>query len=114
MDENTGPEVARWLTSQGYEVYSVYEHARGLDDESIIQKAFNENYALITNDKDFGEKVYRENFKHSGIILLRLDDERPNVKIETMKLLLENYSNRIVDNFIVVSETKVRFARKLF
>lgn len=112
VDENTGPKVARWLKEQGYEVYSVYEQARGLDDESIIQKAFNENYVLITNDKDFGEKVYRENYKHNGIILLRLEDERPEIKIEVLKLLFENYSNRLADNFVVVTETKVRFARK--
>ena len=112
MDENTGPKVAQWLKNQGYEVYSVYEQARGLDDDSIIQKAYNENYILITNDKDFGDKVYRENYKHNGVILLRLADERPNIKIDTLKLLLEKYSNRLSDNFVVVTETRVRFARK--
>lgn len=60
VDECTGPAVARWLRGQGHEVFSVYEEARGMDDDEIIQKAFDENWVLITNDKDFGEKVYRE------------------------------------------------------
>ena len=30
-----------------------------MDDDDIILKAFEENWILITNDKDFGEKVYR-------------------------------------------------------
>ncbi|RMD93201.1 MAG: hypothetical protein D6813_04480 [Calditrichaeota bacterium] len=60
VDECTGPAVAEWLRGQGYEVFSVYDEARGMDDEAIIQKAVAENWILITNDKDFEEKIYRE------------------------------------------------------
>ncbi len=56
----TGVVVARWLRSQNHEVFSVYEEARGTDDDKILQKAWNENWILISCDKDFGEKVYRE------------------------------------------------------
>ena len=111
VDENTGVFVARWLRSQQHEVFSVYEEARGIDDDEIIQKAFNENWILITSDKDFGEKVYREKRLHRGIILLRLENERSANKIEVLKQLLENYSEQLIDNFIVVSEKQVRFAR---
>jgi predicted nuclease of predicted toxin-antitoxin system len=45
---------------QGYVVFSVYDEARGIDDDVIIQKASEENWILITNDKDFGARVYRE------------------------------------------------------
>lgn len=64
VDENTGVIVARWLRSQEYEVSSVYEESRGSDDDEIIQKAFDENWIVITSDKDFGEKVYREQRPH--------------------------------------------------
>jgi predicted nuclease of predicted toxin-antitoxin system len=58
VDECTGPAVARWLREQQYDVFSVYEEARGLDDDEIVQQAFADDRILITNDKDFGEKVY--------------------------------------------------------
>ena len=35
VDENTGVVVARWLRSQNHEVFSVYEEARGTDDDEI-------------------------------------------------------------------------------
>ena len=111
VDECTGPAVARWLRHQQHEVFSVYEEARGLDDEDIIQKAFAENWILITNDKDFGEKVYRERRPHKGVVLLRLDDERAASKINTLQRLLERYSDRLAGNFVVVTESRVRFAR---
>jgi predicted nuclease of predicted toxin-antitoxin system len=74
VDECTGPAVAVWLRDNNHEVFSVFEDARGMDDDSIIQKAGEENWILITNDKDFGDKVYRDGRLHKGIILLRLED----------------------------------------
>ncbi len=57
VDECTGPAVAQWLREHWHEVFSVYDEGRGMDDEEIVQKAFDENYILVTNDKDFGEKM---------------------------------------------------------
>jgi predicted nuclease of predicted toxin-antitoxin system len=111
MDECTGPAVARWLREQGHEVFSVYEQARGLEDDTIIQKAFEENWILITNDKDFGEKVYRERRPHKGVVLLRLEDERASSKIGTIQRLLESYAEQLQDNFVAVTEKRVRIAR---
>ncbi len=111
VDECTGPKVAQWLREQGHEVFSVYEEARGIDDDQIIEKAFDENFILITNDTDFGEKVFRERRPHRGVVFLRLEDERSTVKIETLRRLLESHGDKLSDQFTVVTETKVRFAR---
>lgn len=72
VDECTGPAVASWLREQKHEAFSVYEEARGMDDDDIIRKAFVENRILITNDRGFGEKVYREQCPHRGVVFLRL------------------------------------------
>ena len=53
---------------RGHEVFSVYEEARGMDDHDIVQKAFAENWILVTNDKDFGERIYRERQPHRSSI----------------------------------------------
>lgn len=111
VDECTGSAVAAWLRSQGYEVFSVYDEARGADDATLIAKAFNENWILVTNDSDFGEKVYREGHSHHGVIFLRLENERAFVKIETLRRLLESYADQLAEQFVVVTETRVRFAR---
>jgi predicted nuclease of predicted toxin-antitoxin system len=111
VDECTGPAVARWLRAQGHDVFSIYEEARGIDDDEVIRKAFAENRILVTNDKDFGEKVYRERMAHNGVILLHLADERPAIKIGVRQRLLSAYPERIPRQFVVVTETKIRFAR---
>jgi predicted nuclease of predicted toxin-antitoxin system len=50
VDECTGPSVARWLRDQYHEVFSVYEEARGMADDKILDKANSEDWILITND----------------------------------------------------------------
>jgi predicted nuclease of predicted toxin-antitoxin system len=111
VDESTGPAVAEWLRQQGHEVFSVYDEERGMEDDAILKKAATENWILMTNDKDFGEKVYRERRPHKGVVLLRLDDERAAMKIKTIKQMLERYADRLSDQFVVVTENSIRFAR---
>ena len=38
VDECTGPKVAAWLRSEGHEVFSVFDEARGIEDDKVIQK----------------------------------------------------------------------------
>lgn len=83
-----------------------------MDDDEAIRKAFTENRILVTNDKDFGDKVYRERRPHRGVVLLRLEDERAENKIAVMQRLLDNHASRLADQFEVVTESAVRFARQ--
>lgn len=112
VDECTGPAVAKWLREQGHEVFSVYEEMRGADDEEVIRKAYAEDWILVTNDKDFGEKIHREGHPHRGVILLRLTDERTATKIAVLRQLICTHAERLPGQFVVVTETGVRFARQ--
>ena len=112
IDKCTGPAVAQWFREQGYDVFSVYEQARGMSDDMIAEKAFIEDRILITNDKDFGEKIFRDKKPHKGVILLRLDDERATRKIAVIRQLIEDYSSKLLDNFIVATEQSIRVVRK--
>jgi predicted nuclease of predicted toxin-antitoxin system len=111
VDECTGPTVAQWLEDQGHQVFSIFDETPGAFDVDLVQTAFEDNWILLTNDKDFGELVFRERRAHKGIILLRLQDERASNKINVLKQLLENYPDRLPDQFVVVTETKIRFAQ---
>ncbi len=95
VDECTGSAVAKWLRTLSHEVFSVYDEARGSIDDDILDKAYSENWILITNDKDFGEKVYRDKRPHRGVIFLRLNDERSVSKIEAIEKLLDGYSEQL-------------------
>lgn len=111
VDESAGPGLAASLREQGHEVLSIYNEARGLQDDQVIQWAYEGNWVLITSDKDSGELVYRERRPHKGVVLLRLENQRREYRVQAVRRLLERYGNRIPGSFVVVTEQKVRFAR---
>jgi predicted nuclease of predicted toxin-antitoxin system len=110
VDECTGPSVACWLREQGHDVFSVYEQARGADDDVVINRALADQRILVTNDKDFGEKVYRDGDEHAGIVLLRLRDDSVSGKIAALGGLLKYHASRLEGSFAVVTDKQVRFA----
>ena len=111
VDECVGPKVSEWLRAQGHEAFSVYEESRGVDDVDVLRKAESEDWVIITADKDFGERIFRDRHGHRGVILLRLQDERPANRIQVLGRLIEGHAQRLVGQFVVATETKVRFAQ---
>ena len=111
VDECAGPTLARWLRKQQFDVFSVFDEARGLGDDEVLTQAFEENRILITTDKDFGEMVFRSQFPHRGVVLLRLQDERAANKIEVLGRLIASYGGQISGRFLVVTDSQVRFAQ---
>lgn len=111
VDECTGPDVARWLRQLGHDVFSVYEEARGAEDAGVLDAAAAGNRIVITNDKDFGEMVFRDGRHHRGVILLRLEDENATNKIRILERLLAQYADEIAGNFVVATEASVRIVR---
>ena len=111
VDECAGPTLARWFRNQKFDVVSVFDEARGIGDDEVLARAFEEDRILFTTDKDFGEMVYRSQFPHRGVVLLRLQDERAANKIEVVKRLSAIYGDQISGRFLVVTECHIRFAQ---
>jgi predicted nuclease of predicted toxin-antitoxin system len=108
VDESTGAAVVEYLEIRGFDVVSVHNETPGIDDYLIVNRAFAEERIIITNDKDFGELVYRQKLKHKGVVLLRLEDERASNKVAIVQKLLSLHSERLKNNFIVVTEHRIR------
>lgn len=113
VDECTGPAVAHWLKQLGHDVFSVYEQAGGIADDKVLEIAQKEGRILITNDRGFGDKVFRERRQHHGVVFLRLANERGVNKIRVLSELLDRHSEAIKDRFVVVTETQIRFGKAL-
>lgn len=86
----------------------MYDEAPGLTDEEILDKAYKEDFIVITCDKDFGELVYKHQLPHKGIVLLRLKDETLTSKIAVLGQLLSQYAAQLPEKFTVVTEMGVR------
>jgi predicted nuclease of predicted toxin-antitoxin system len=108
IDESAGIAVVQYLRGAGHDVLAVAEATPQIDDSIILAQAVNETRILVTNDKDFGELVYRSRQPHCGIVLFRLQDESAANRVHVMAALLSQYEARLPAHFTVVTEASVR------
>lgn len=97
------------LRGDGHDVLYVAETLRGATDDEVLIRAFSEGRLLLTEDKDFGELVYRLRRPAHGIIVLRFGVAERHLKIPRMRDLLKNHADRLPGTFIVLESSKVRF-----
>lgn len=110
VDECAGPAVAEWLQQNGHTVFSAFNEAKGATDDQLLTKAAAEDWILITNDKDFGEMIFRERRPHRGVIFLRLSDETSINKIAVLRKVLSAHSDMIAGHFVTATETRIRIS----
>lgn len=111
IDESVEYPVVLFLREHDHDVVSIAEKSPSLDDKSILTAAFEQKRILITNDKDFGELVFRQGMPHRGVILFRLDIETSQSKIKRLKVIIEKFEKRLRDCFIVVTHSQIRFRK---
>ena len=108
VDESTGQAVVEQLRALGHDVEAVGELMPQALDDRVLDHSYQERRILVTNDRDFGEKVYREGRPHAGILLLRLRDDRAVTKIRVIVALLAAHSEQLAGRFVVATERSVR------
>ena len=67
VDECTGPAVARWLREQQHDVFSVFEDARGMDDDEIVQKAFADRGGVAIGHRIGNPQTKKQDTDEHGI-----------------------------------------------
>lgn len=65
---------------------------------------------MITCDKDFRELAFRERRPHGGVVLLRLENYRPDTIVRVLGILIDEYADRLSGRFVVVTDDQTRFA----
>ena len=108
VDESTGRAVIEYLRWAGHSVLAISESMPQALDKEILVRAAIEDRILITNDKDFGELVFRSGQAHHGVLLLRLRDESSANRVRVVASVLKNYADRLAGNFVVATEKGIR------
>jgi len=108
VDESAGTAIAEYLRAAGHDVLSVSETMPETEDRHILARAMSEGRILITNDKDFGELIFRGGQRHHGVLLLRLHEESPANRVRVVKKVLEQWADRLAGCFTVATESSVR------
>src|SRR4051812_31752904 len=71
-DESVDPPIVERLRQDGHDIVYIAELSPSIADDQVLQEANSRNALLLTEDKDFGELVYRLGRVHAGVVLVRL------------------------------------------
>jgi predicted nuclease of predicted toxin-antitoxin system len=109
LDQSTDGRLAVYLRKLGHDVTRIAaDYPAGLLDPKVLSIAHAEGRILITDDRDFGEWVFRHKHPHAGVIFLRLGTYAPlELKIERLEYVLTHYADQL-DQFLVVKKGNVR------
>jgi predicted nuclease of predicted toxin-antitoxin system len=96
------------LRNAGHDVLCVSEVAPGAHDEDVLRLANIESRVVLTNDKDFGELIYREGRVSAGLLVLRLETQAGRKKGELLAEVLRAVADRLPGHFSVLTEERLR------
>jgi predicted nuclease of predicted toxin-antitoxin system len=101
-NENFPLKSVLYLRNKGFDIISIGIDNPGIQDNEIIMIAINEVRTILTFDRDYGELIFKYNYKpKKGVIYLRIDTynaEEPGKIIED----LINRSEFDFDNALTV------------
>ena len=108
VDEGVDKPIVDLLRLSGFDVHYILETDRGIEDEKVLQIANEEDRILITQDKDFGEMVFRLRKVHLGIILIRLGISTSAEKATLVNYALLEYGEKLMNAFTVIQPNAIR------
>ena len=111
VDNSSGKKLANALKKQKYDVVYAGDNLPNAEDEEILDLAEKQDRVLITNDKDFGELIFRQRKSSNGVILLRLKNDFPDYRIKILLTLIKKLRTKLKKKFIVASEDKFRMKK---
>jgi predicted nuclease of predicted toxin-antitoxin system len=109
LDESAEVRIATFLANNGHDVKVVQrDFAVGLSDDEILRLALAEDRIVITNDRDFGDLVYRDGAHHRGVVYFRFPlDSTADQKIASLATLLASRPHDL-GKFVVLSPGGIR------
>jgi len=108
LDQSADARLVPYLQQLGHDVTRIArDHPHSLPDHEVLAIAYREGRILITDDRDFGELIFKKQQPHAGVIYFRLSTTHFALLRERLSHVLSHYADQL-DQFIVVTDRRVR------
>lgn len=111
-DESVDYGIITYLKKNGFEILAIEDLHKGSTDEEVLNFSLIENSLLLTEDKDFGELVFRLKKAHIGIVLIRLHGVDLEIKNKIIIRSLKENMNEMKNSFSVISSNQTRIHKQ--
>ena len=105
LDANVEYHLATFLFSHRHDVKTIArDYPHSLADRDVLSLAAQKKRILVTNDRDFGELIFRQHLPHSGVILFRMKNSNDLTdKIRWLETVIKNYKDSLYDSYLVIT-----------
>jgi predicted nuclease of predicted toxin-antitoxin system len=107
-DECVEAALVGRLREAGHDVIYIVEHAPGSTDAEVIALADKEHRILLTEDKDFGDLVFRQRMPVPGLVLLRIEPEQHVLKWQRLDAAINRFVDSFLGRYTVIEEARFR------
>jgi predicted nuclease of predicted toxin-antitoxin system len=108
VDECVDVELAALLRSSGHDVVYMSDVDPRATDTEVMGRAHRENRLLLTEDKDFGDLVYRQVRPVPGIVLLRIDSSGRLRKGPRLQGAIDRFGDTLFGRYTVIEDARFR------
>jgi len=108
-DECIDAALVAHLRRAGHDVIYMAEVAPAVDDAAVVARARREDRLLLTEDKDFGDLVFRRGAPVPGIVLLRLDPAMHALKQRRLDAAMTRFGETgLRGRYMTIEEARFR------
>lgn len=111
IDECVDATLAALLRELGLDVVYMSDVEPRATDAEAMRHAHRENRMLLTEDKDFGELVFRQATPVPGIVLMRIDPARRSLKAVRLRAAVDRFGEMLFGRYTVIEEARYRSRR---
>ena len=112
-DESVDRAIVLRLRQEGHAVVYVAELSPSITDEDVLAESLRLNAMLLTEDKDFGELVFRQRLAHIGVVLIRLAGLPKETKADIVAKAFQEHADELLGNFSVIMPATLRIRKPL-
>jgi predicted nuclease of predicted toxin-antitoxin system len=108
-DENFPMASYRYLLDNEIDVkHIITEQLISIKDQEVIDFAIKENRIIVTFDSDFGELIFRLNYKPTGVIFFRWTDFTPSEPGKYLANLITQGEINFEGYLTVIDKNRIR------
>ena len=108
VDECVDAALVVQLCESGHDAVYMSDIAPRATDAEVMERAHDEHRLLLTEDKDFGDLVFRQGRPVPGVVLLRIDSARRSLKWPRLLAAIDRFGEALFGRYMVVEETRFR------
>jgi predicted nuclease of predicted toxin-antitoxin system len=108
VDECLDAGLVARLRASGHDVIYMAETAPATSDAEVMARAQRDGRLLLTEDKDFGDLVFRRGGQVPGVVLLRIDPAMHALKSRRLDAAIVRFGDNLFGRYMIVEEARFR------